>query len=84
MRQVERQMPASAGRVAVGHGEAVAAPTSDETCGPRCETKGTGSGLLQAAVARERTYSERSKGCGPTKVQPVWTVWTLIRPRNTW
>ena len=46
-------MPESAGRVAVGHGEAVVAPTSDETCGPRRATEGTGSGLLQAALTRE-------------------------------
>ena len=53
MRQVMRQMPASAGRVAVAHGEAGRVPTSDETCGPRHATQSTGSALLQAALTRE-------------------------------
>ncbi len=53
MQPVMRQMPASAGRVAVARGEATCAPTSDETGGPRHNTEGTGSALLQAALTRE-------------------------------
>jgi len=54
MSKALRQMPAEqAGRVAVAHGEAVRAPTSDEACGPRQDTQGTGSALLKAALTRE-------------------------------
>lgn len=53
MSQAQRQMPARAGRVAVAHGEAARAPTSDEACGPRYETANTGTALLQAALTRE-------------------------------
>jgi RNA-directed DNA polymerase len=58
MSKALRQMPAEqAGRVAVAHGEPVRAPTSDEACGPRQDTKSTGSALpksiLQAALTRE-------------------------------
>jgi RNA-directed DNA polymerase len=65
MSKATRQMPAKAGRVEGGHGEAVGAPTSDEAQGPRHGAKSTGSatpkaapkeaslGLLQAALTRE-------------------------------
>ena len=57
MSKVMRQMPAQAGPVAVAHGEAVRAPTGDETRGPRHETLGIGSAvpgsLLRAALTRE-------------------------------
>ena len=54
MSKALRQMPAEqAGRVAVAHGEAVRAPTSDEACGTRQDTKSTGSALLKAALTRE-------------------------------
>ena len=53
MQQVGRQMPAQAGRVGVTRGEAGCKPTSDETCGPRCETKSIGPALLTAVLARE-------------------------------
>lgn len=54
MSKALRQMPAEqAGRVAVAHGEAARAPTSDEACGPRQDTKSTGSALLKAALTRE-------------------------------
>ena len=53
MQQAVRQMPASAGWVAVGHGEAVADAISDEVCGPRHVTGNAGSALLQAALRRE-------------------------------
>jgi RNA-directed DNA polymerase len=53
MRQVMRQMPVRAGRVAVARGEAARVPTSDEACGPRHVATNTGSALLQAALTRE-------------------------------
>lgn len=53
MRQVKRQMPALAGRVAAGHGEAVSDAISDEACSPRDAKGNTGSALLQAALRRE-------------------------------
>ena len=58
MSKVLRQMPAEhAGRAAVARGEAARDAVSDEACGPRQDTKSTGSGLpkslLQAALTRE-------------------------------
>ena len=53
MQQAPRQMPASAGRVAVAGGEAVRATISDEACSPRHEFGNTGSALLLAALTRE-------------------------------
>jgi len=46
-------MPAGAGRSEVAGGEAARESGSDETRGPRCDTEGTGSGLLHAALTRE-------------------------------
>ena len=48
-----RQMSASAERSGVGQGEALSDPGSDEVTRPRPEAKGTGPGLLDAALARE-------------------------------
>jgi hypothetical protein len=45
MQQAQRQMPASAGRVAVADGEAVRATISDEACGPRHGFGNAGSAL---------------------------------------
>jgi len=53
MQQARRQMPASAGRVGVTHGEAGCDPASDEARRTRQDTEGTGSALLQAALTRE-------------------------------
>lgn len=53
MRQAMRQMPAPAGREAVGQGEALAATSSDEACCPRHASGSAGSALLQAALRRE-------------------------------
>ena len=54
MSKVLRQMPAEhAGRAAVAHGEAARDAVSDEACGPRQDTQGTGSALLKAALTRE-------------------------------
>lgn len=53
MQQAMRQMPASAGRVAVGPGEALPEAASDEACCPRDVTGNAGTALLQAALRRE-------------------------------
>jgi len=53
MRQAMRQKPASAGREAVGRGEASAVTSSDEACCPRHASGDAGSALLQAALRRE-------------------------------
>ncbi len=53
MQQAQRQMPASAGRVAVAGGEAARATISDEACGPRHGIGNAGSALLLAALTRE-------------------------------
>lgn len=53
IRQAMRQKPASAGREAVGDGEAIAATSSDEACGTRHISGNAGSALLQAALRRE-------------------------------
>jgi len=53
MQQARRQMPASAGREAVGQGEAMPDAFSDEACRPRRATGNAGTALLQAALATE-------------------------------
>lgn len=53
MVEVRRQMPASAGRIAVRRGEAALGAISDETEAPRQATGDAGSGLLERALARE-------------------------------
>ena len=53
MLNATRQMPATAGRVGVAHGEAGRNPVSDEAANPRRDTEDTGSALLQAALTRE-------------------------------
>jgi RNA-directed DNA polymerase len=53
IRQAKRQMPASAGREAVGQGEALPDVFSDEACCPRHVTGNAGTALLNAALERE-------------------------------
>jgi RNA-directed DNA polymerase len=53
MQQAKRQMPASAGREAVGQGEALTDASSDEACCPRQATGNAGPALLQAALTTE-------------------------------
>ena len=53
MQKAQRQMPANAGREAVGQGEAMPDAFSDEAFCPRHATGGTGSALLQAALTTE-------------------------------
>ena len=53
MLNARRQKSAQAGRAGVAHGEAGREPVSDEAGSPRRDTESTGSGLLQAVLARE-------------------------------
>jgi RNA-directed DNA polymerase len=53
MQKAQRQMPANAGRVVVGQGEAMSEAVSDEAFCPRHATGDTGSALLQAALTTE-------------------------------
>jgi RNA-directed DNA polymerase len=53
MQKAQRQMPASAGREAVGQGEAMSDAFSDEAFCPRHVTGDMGSVLLQAALTTE-------------------------------
>lgn len=53
MQKAQRQMPANAGREAVGQGEAMLESFSDEAFCPRHATGNTGSALLQAALTTE-------------------------------
>ncbi len=53
MLNARRQMPATAGRTGVAHGEAGRDPASDEANGPRHDTESTGSALLMVALTRE-------------------------------
>ena len=53
MSKAMRQMSASAERSGEASGEAAGQLGSDEADGPRHEDKGTGSGLLAAALTRE-------------------------------
>lgn len=53
MQKAQRQMPAKAGREAVGQGEALSDAFSDEAFCPRYATGDIGSALLQAALTTE-------------------------------
>lgn len=53
MQKAQRQMPANAGREAVGQGEAMPDAFSDEALCPRHATGDTGSALLQAVLTTE-------------------------------
>lgn len=53
MQKAQRQMPAKAGREAVGQGEAMSDAFSDEAFYPRHATGDMGSVLLQAALTKE-------------------------------
>lgn len=53
MQKAQRQMPANAGREAVGQGETMPDAFSDEAFCPRHGTGDTGSALLQAALTTE-------------------------------
>lgn len=83
IQQIVRQMPASAGREAVGQGEAVAVTSSDEICGPRHVPGDAGSVLLQAALRRENIL-QAFKRVRPTRALPGSMVGTSTKPRAIW
>ena len=80
MQKAQRQMPANAGREAVGQGEAMPDAFSDEAFCPRHATGDTGSALLQAAlnlIASGTTPAPQVREFEPTY---NWTV--LIADEN--
>ena len=91
MREVLRQMPASAGRVPKVSGEAGRASASDEATRPRHETESTGSALLRAALTRENLQHawkrvKANKGAAgadgrdiPETARHLQTAWPSIR-----
>lgn len=91
MQKAQRQMPANAGREAVGQGEAMLDAFSDEAFCPRHATGGTGSALLQAALTTEnlrRAFKRVRANKGAAGVdgldinqtsQHLATAWTFIR-----
>ena len=82
MQEAKRQMPACAGREAIGQGEAMPDAFSDEAFCPRPATGDTGSALLQAVLTTEnlrrafkrvranKACQQGSGGCGWTGYQP--------------
>jgi RNA-directed DNA polymerase len=91
MQKAQRQMPAKAGREAVGQGEAMPDAFSDETICPRHATGDTGSVLLQAALTKEnlrRAFKRVRANKGAAGVdgldinqtsQHLATAWPFIR-----
>ena len=88
-----RQMPATAGRMGVAHGEARRDPISDEAANPRRDTEDTGSALLQAALTRENLQQawkrvKANKGAAGVDgldidqtARHLVTAWPMIRDR---
>lgn len=91
MQKAQRQMPANAGRGAVGQGEAMLDAFSDEAICPRHATGDTGSALLQAALTKEnlrRAFKRVRANKGAAGVdgldinqtsQHLATTWPFIR-----
>lgn len=91
MQKAQRQMPAKAGREAVGQGEAMPDAFSDEAICPRHATGDTGSALLQAALTKEnlrRAFKRVRANKGAAGVdgldinqtsQHLATAWPFIR-----
>ena len=91
MQKAQRQMPAKAGREAVGQGEAMPDAFSDEAICPRHATGDTGSALLQAALTTEnlrRAFKRVRANKGAAGVdgldinqtsQHLATAWPFIR-----
>ena len=91
MQKAQRQMPAKAGREAVGQGEALSDAFSDEAICPRHATGDTESALLQVALTTEnlrRAFKRVRANKGAADVdgldinqtsQHLVTAWPLIR-----
>jgi RNA-directed DNA polymerase len=82
-----RQMSAIAGRSAEAGGEAVRQLGSDEANGPRHEGKGTGSGLLSAALTREnlqRAWKRVKANKGSAGVDGLDIAQTAEHLRTAW
>jgi RNA-directed DNA polymerase len=91
MQKAQRQMPAKAGREAVGQGEAMSDAFSDEAICPRHATGDTGSALLRAALTKEnlrRAFKRVRANKGAAGVdgldinqtsQHLATAWPFIR-----
>lgn len=93
MQPARRQMPASAGREAVGQGEALLDAFSDEAGGPRHDPGNAGTALLNAALRRENLLQafkrvRRNKGAAGVDgldidqtSRHLVTAWPDIRER---
>jgi RNA-directed DNA polymerase len=88
MSKALRQMPAeSAGRVAGAHGEAGRDAVSDEACGPRQDTKSTGSALLKAALTKENMHKALKRvraNKGAAGVDGLDIIQTVDHLRSQW
>ena len=87
MRPVVPQMPASAGRVVEGRGEALSETTSDETGLPRQGTEGAGRDLLTQVLAREnmeRAWKRVKANKGTAGVYGLGIAETRETLKRTW
>ena len=87
MRMVLHQMPASAGRVVNGQGEALPRTTSDETGLPRQEPEDAGRDLLVQALAKEnmqRAWKRVKANKGAAGVDGLDIARTGEHPEHAW
>ena len=87
MKRVVHQMPAPAGRVAGGRGEASSKASSDETRPTRQEPEDAGRGLLAQALAREnmqRAWKRVKANKGAAGVDGLDIVQTKEHLKHAW
>ena len=87
MSKAMRQMSAVAERSGEANGEAACQPGSDEADGPRHEGKGTGSGLLAAALTREnlqRAWQRVKANKGSAGVDGLEIAQTAAHLKTAW